>query len=110
MNVLHVYGTPYEMGYAHGTLLKDQFLALNSVVWKYMVAKFEEDLPKILPKWLADVVAKYGLAFGLDITYEITKGYTGAYIYEEMKGISDASGGDYLILRRIHMIGYEFLK
>lgn len=72
---------------------EDQFIeAINSTVeW--------------IPQKFAELVAKQGLAVALDLTYEITKHYTGQYFFDEMKGLSDANGFSYETIRRIHMIG-----
>jgi len=36
LNVLHLYGTPYQMGFAHGTLLKKQINELIPLVMEYI--------------------------------------------------------------------------
>ena len=76
MYVLHLFGTPYEQGYAHGQLLKDEVKELIESVWKYVENEAEGAL-KSLPQWLRQLIADYGLAAALDITYEITVKYTG---------------------------------
>jgi len=45
------------------------------------------------------------LDVALDATWEATREFTGDYFFEEMQGLSDASGADYKTIRRIHMIG-----
>lgn len=102
--LLHVWGTPYEMGFAHGTLLKKELQTLWPTLWKYLESQVE-DILKSLPEWLAKILAQEGLAVTLDLTWEITKAYSGNYFFEELQGIADASGVDYKMLRRIHMIG-----
>jgi isopenicillin-N N-acyltransferase-like protein len=105
MKIVHVYGDPYQMGYAHGSLLKQDLNTFYPMVWKYMVTEFEHEMEKKIPKWLADLIAEYGLDIALDLTYEATVRYTGPHIYQEMKGIADGASVDYKTLRRIHMIG-----
>lgn len=34
--LVHLYGTSYEMGVAHGTLLKEQILAMYTAYWEYL--------------------------------------------------------------------------
>jgi len=53
---------------------------------------------------LADFIAEYGLAAALDLTYEMTSYFSGSYFFEEMKGISDASGIDYDTIVQLHML------
>jgi exportin-7 len=36
INVVHLWGTPYEMGYAHGTIVKQELTGLIETFWKYM--------------------------------------------------------------------------
>ena len=36
VHLIHVYGTPYEMGYAIGTLLKEQLTNFISEMWAYI--------------------------------------------------------------------------
>ena len=58
-----------------------------------------------LPAWLADAIAEYGLELALDLLIDLTKPSTGAYVYEELKGLADGSGPDHKQLERIHLIG-----
>lgn len=41
----------------------------------------------------------------LDMTYQITRPWTNTKYFEELRGLSDASGVNYKDLRRVHMIG-----
>ena len=50
-------------------------------------------------------VSNFAIAAALDLNYQITKPFTNKNYYEEMRGISDASGVSFKLLRRIHMIG-----
>merc|ERR1712065_116954 len=66
-NLVHVYGTPYEMGYAQGELLKEEASEFISSVWSYLESMVTAYL-KDLPKWLADMIADVGLDAALDAT------------------------------------------
>lgn len=92
------------MGIAHGTLLKQQLNQCMPAIWAYLESQVE-DILKAVPEWLAKIIADEGLSAALDLTWELTKKYSGEYFFQEMQGISDASGVDYLMIRRIHMIG-----
>jgi len=102
-NVIHVWGNPYEMGFAQGTLMKDNLKDYINSVWLYFEAQVEEVINTV-PIWLAEYIADLGLDVALDATYEATKFYTNPDIFEELKGISDASGIDYNTIVRVHMI------
>jgi hypothetical protein len=36
MKMLHVYGDMYQMGFAHGYLLKDELTLMMAEVWQYI--------------------------------------------------------------------------
>ena len=38
MKLLHVYGNMYQMGLAHGTLLREDAQKMSQEVWKYLVS------------------------------------------------------------------------
>lgn len=72
--VLHVRGTPYEMGFQHGALLKDliqrnvkEFLETTAPGLSDRVSAFKQNLPKLLS-------------------------YTPKRFHEEMQGLADGSG------------------
>jgi len=77
-------------------------------LWKYLEKQVEEGVngtvtwfpPEIL-KWIADV----GLDVALDATEYATRPFTGRYFYEELRGMSEASGVSFQRLAQIHMIG-----
>jgi isopenicillin-N N-acyltransferase-like protein len=104
ISVVHLYGSSYEMGYAHGSLLKDELNEFIPRLWAYLEKQVTSILQS-LPDWLAKLIADFGLDAGLDFTYELTRHNTGIYFFEEMQGIADGSGIDYKTIRRIHMIG-----
>jgi len=90
------------MGYAQGQFIPDAKTFLDSV-WSYIEGEVENAIPW-LPTWLNELIADIGLDAALDFTYEASRDYTPSYFYEEMKGLCDASGGDYNTMVRVHMI------
>jgi len=101
--IIHVWGTSYEMGFAQGVLLKDNFTRMMDEVWKYFESEVDNVI-NMVPKWLADMIADVGLDVALDLTYEATRFYTNPDIFDELRGISDASGANYNTILRVHMI------
>jgi hypothetical protein len=106
--LVHLWGTPYEKGYAHGLIMKDKMTNFIDDVWTYLEEQVEEALngssiilPPDIAKWVADV----GLDVALDITSDETAPYTGQWFFDEMHGMADSTGGDYDKIRRVHMIG-----
>jgi isopenicillin-N N-acyltransferase like protein len=53
----------------------------------------------------ADLIANYGLELALDLTYDLTVNFTGAYFYEELQGMADCGNVSYDLLKRIHLLG-----
>lgn len=122
----HVYGSAYEMGtsslmiynnqrcplfthyflpgYAQGSLLKEHIKDFITSVWEFMEDELERALPNTIPKWLSRLIADFGLKLALDLTEMASKDFTPQYFYDELKGLSDASGVDYQTLVRVHMI------
>ena len=102
--LLHVFGTPYEMGYAQGVLMSDQANAFVTTVWAYLQEEVDQNLPNYFPKWFADLIADLGLDLALDFTIDATAYFTGEWFYEEMHGLADGAGLDYDTLLKLHMI------
>ncbi|KYR03163.1 acid ceramidase-like protein [Tieghemostelium lacteum] len=106
VNLLHVYGTPYQMGYAHGQLLKEQMNVMYPQFLSYAEEAIGKNLPafiNILPDFIIKMIEDFGVNFALDYIALVTKPYTAAEFYEELKGLSDGSGLDYQMIIRLHM-------
>ena len=58
-----------------------------------------------LPKWFENLLADKGLAFALGVQNDLVRNYMDDEIYNEMRGISDASQMDYKTIVRLHMLG-----
>lgn len=70
--VLHVYGSPYTMGYAHGQLLKDQVQEMLPAFMKHLENELDQYV-KYLPKDLQRMLEKDSLDTVLDLTHDMTK-------------------------------------
>ena len=108
LSIVHLWGTPYQKGHAHGTLMKESMSSFVRRAYAYFESEFEQSLNSSVPwippkmaKWVADV----GLSVALDLTYDATKKFSGSYFFEEMQGMADATGLDFKMIRRVHMIG-----
>ena len=86
IQVLTVWGTPYEMGKAHGTLLKKEIGHLQNKM-KAMLSAGGQSVEL------------------LDARYEQSKPYIPDYFIEEMKGLADGSGLSLQNIIRINLIG-----
>jgi len=102
-NVVHIYGSAYEMGRAQGELLKETLPQFITRTWNYFEETVEDAVPW-LPTWFSEMIALVGLDAALDATYLITKEYTPDHYYDEIRGICDVTGADYMMVVRVHMI------
>jgi len=102
ISVVHLYGTPYEMGYAQGQILKPYITNLVPAVYSFIEDQIGREI-NFLPQWLKDIIEVEGLDAALELTYYATRDYTPAYFFDELKGLSDASGIDYQTVVNIHM-------
>ncbi|EGG23749.1 acid ceramidase-like protein [Cavenderia fasciculata] len=106
VNVIHVYGTPYQMGYAHGQLLAPKIQKMIPLFFQYgelSIAQFVEKFSDRIPKVLLEIIEKLGLEAALDYIIEETRPFTPPYFYEELKGLADGSGVSYTLLLQVHM-------
>jgi len=103
--VIHVWGSAYDMGFAQGGLLKDVLISFLNDTWLYMESQAASaPYVKDLPKWLANLIADIGLDAALELTELATREYTPQYFYDEMRGLSDATGFSYQSIVNLHMI------
>eukprot|EP01006_Ploeotia_vitrea_P019195 TRINITY_DN5134_c0_g1_i1.p1 TRINITY_DN5134_c0_g1~~TRINITY_DN5134_c0_g1_i1.p1 ORF type:complete len:426 (-),score=48.71 TRINITY_DN5134_c0_g1_i1:97-1374(-) len=101
LKVLKLKGSWFEMGVAHGTLLKDEITTMIPQVYE----DFKEAVKQPgfdLTKSTKALLKKYGFAGALDYVANLTAKYTPPSILQELKGISHGSGVDYLTLLRVH--------
>jgi len=77
ITVVYLTGTPYEIGFAHGSLCKDEIINVNKIYWDYYdhLNKQPDD------KWLP-------------LSRDLERFIPEEYI-NEMKGIADGSGIEY---------------
>jgi len=102
--VAHLWGPGYSAGYALGQLLKPTLNATATAIWAQIQSEINSGLPNWLPSWLINWIDTYGLEGALDLTYDITVNYTSGYVYDEIRGLADGSGVDYLTVRRLNQI------
>jgi len=107
--VVKVKGTPYDMGYAYGSLFASELQEQVSNFYAYLlqgfVDKYVNDyhIPLFIAKyigWGDDYVFK-GL---LDLNWRLAEPYTPPRFIDEMRGIAAASGVEYKQLVQINML------
>lgn len=87
IQILHLWGTPYEMGYAQGQLLKEQIPDYINTVIGAMAREMKSDVSL------------------LDRIWESVKPHVSDYFLEELRGISEGSGVELQTLIRSNMVG-----
>lgn len=92
------------MGYAQGQLYNGTVGPFIESVWDYLKGQVEDALPGTFPPWFKSMLATLGLDAALDLTEALTRPFTGKYIYDELRGISDGGNVDFQTLVRVHML------
>lgn len=109
IHLIHVYGySGYDFGYAFGQLMGNELNATLSYAFdKFaeVVAQQIEQGAAWIPAAIASMIATKGLDFFLDWQYDESRSFMDPEVFAEMHGMSDASGTDYLLIRRIHFFG-----
>lgn len=105
IDIVHVYGKPYDWGFAQGTLMKVKLTEFFPRVYKY----FEEQVfAKAANNSALAWVARVGLDVALDLSYDATKKDTPAYVMEEITGMVAALDDPTITaddVRRVQWIG-----
>ena len=95
--VVYLSGTPYEIGYQHGAILRDKVREHYANVFAYL-----DTMPRVrvLPRWQVN--------WELDEIWDDLVPYMPADYLEEMRGLSDASGVSLMAIHRAHAIPDAF--
>jgi len=91
--VVHLAGTPYEMGYQRGYFAREKVL-LTLSLFENLLELAQEEMG--LPRFASHLI--------LDLTYQLCSPYIPDRFKRELEGIADASGCDLKMLRRGHVI------
>jgi hypothetical protein len=108
--IVHVWGTPMEMGYAQG-LLRPDIKQFFEDVYKYMDDAAYEAVngsgyyPDWMPEWFFDDIVNLGLDAALNKELEWTEPFTPEYFFEEEKGLALATGVPFKEVQWVHLIG-----
>ncbi|KAL3694171.1 hypothetical protein R1sor_007822 [Riccia sorocarpa] len=105
LSVLHIRGSPFELGRAHGTLLRSEIQTMYIRLFKHMedqviVALHLSALPDILGR----SIARFIINAALDATYLLTIKDTPSRFIDEMIGLAQGAQVEYNDVVRIQMI------
>ena len=103
--VVHLWGTPYEVGYAQGQLIPKSIKDFVYGTWTYLLTEGIDSFPSTstLPEWAKAMIVEKGMEATLDWTSEVTAPFTPQAYYDEVRGLADATGIDYDLLYRMQM-------
>ena len=91
--VLHVKGSPYEMGYQHGALLREQARAATDGFDRLVdLAEKETGVPRFV------------FEIALDGVYRLCHRHIPERYKREMEGLADGAGADLKMIRRAHVV------
>jgi hypothetical protein len=104
ISVLHLYGSPYEMGVAQGQLLKDKMEFLYQAFYTYVEETIgSEPIIDDLPQHIIDEISEKGANFALELEFLATKEFIPQHFFEEMRGLAHGSGIELAQIHRMHM-------
>lgn len=117
LTIVHLEGSPYEMGYQQGILLKDEIKGMmgdyREEAKRLITNWMEQNLPKFLTKYRNEKLDNITESIGIPIFYYIFVRRAEKYIpeefIEEMKGLSDAANINYYSVI-IGNVGYDLLE
>jgi len=101
--VLHLYGTPYEKGFAQGTLLKGELHQFVHETFSYLTSMIVDGADDRFPKAILDIIVRFGMKEALDWNAKVTKPFTPDSFLQELHGIADASGVSYEMLLQLNL-------
>ncbi len=91
--VVHLKGSPYEMGYQRGYFARDKVL-LSVDIFEGLLEQARQEMG--LPRFASNLM--------LDIAYQLCAPFIPERYKRELEGLADASGCDLKMLRRGHVL------
>lgn len=102
--VVHLWGNPYEVGYAQGQLIGPLIKDFVYKTWAYLSEELINEMDgDLFPEWAKKMIVQKGLDRALDWTRDTTAAFTPQAYFDEVRGIADATGIDYDLLYRLQM-------
>ncbi|KAJ1434044.1 hypothetical protein B484DRAFT_2870 [Ochromonadaceae sp. CCMP2298] len=102
--VVHLWGTPYEVGFAQGTLRKAEIVDFIAKTWTYLSEELASALDgDLIPPAAKALIVQKGMDGALDWTAKVTKDFTPQAYFDEVQGLADATGISYDMLYRVNM-------
>jgi hypothetical protein len=108
--IVHVYGTPFQMGYGQGLVRPDARNFIEDVYayfdeQAYIAVNETGHYPEWMPEWFFDDLVNLGMDAALQLELDATRDFTPEYFFEELRGLSAATGVSQQKLEWVHLIG-----
>ena len=106
INVVHVYGSPYDQGVAYGMLFKNELPDMVSLFYDWVNAQIDAECMKKVPslEWFCKLIEQgHDVDILLDLTINATEPFTPTWFTDELRGIAFGSGVDFQTLYRLNM-------
>ena len=84
ITVIYLKGQPYDLGYIHGSMLREQVTVLYDSI--------------------LNAVSHYGAPYMLDLAYKQMEPYIPQAYKDEMQGLADGAGVNIKVVHRVHAI------
>jgi isopenicillin-N N-acyltransferase like protein len=65
VSVVHLWGTPYQKGFAHGTLMKETMTQMMDEVWDYLEDQVEQAINGSMPNVFSNATLQFISDFGM---------------------------------------------
>ena len=101
--ILHLYGTPYEKGFAQGSIIKEEVQAFVHKTFAYLISMVVDSMDDRFPKIVRDKIVQFGMKEALAWCAKVTAPFTPQAYFDEIRGLSDASGVDYNLLMQLNL-------
>jgi len=102
LNIIHLWGSPYEMGFAHGSLMKKEIQQMYEFMYDWIDAQMQPYIDS-LPEWLQKILEEIGIEGALEATYLLTRPYIPDHWLEELQGLADGAGVSFSTVIQVHM-------
>lgn len=103
-NILHVYGSPYDMGVAQAKLFGEELVQFALGTYAYLIEEGMSSFPSDrIPSVLQALALEKGMDVALQWCAKETAPYTPQGFFDEIQGLADGSGLPYDMLLHLNL-------
>lgn len=101
--VIHLYGSPYQRGFAQGALIKEQVVAFVHKTFAYLISMAVDGMDNRFPKIVLEKIVQFGIKEALAWCAKVTAPFTPQAYFDELRGLADSSGVEYDLLLQLNL-------